>query len=55
MTLDLEPNAPSSFSLEPNAIQLFKFDGDAVVSHISYISDSEGPYPFFDEQGNLID
>lgn len=55
VTLDLEPDAPSSFSLEPNAIQLFKFDGDSVVSHISYINDSEGPYPFFDEQGKLID
>ncbi|GEA61209.1 phosphodiesterase [Vibrio comitans] len=55
VTLDLDKNAPSSFSLEPNAIQLLKFEGDSVVSHISYISDSEGPYPFFNAQGNLID
>ncbi|MCF4173046.1 phosphodiesterase [Vibrio sp. McD22-P3] len=55
VTLDLEPNAPSSFSLEPRAIQLLKFENDSVVSHISYIEDSDGPHPFFDEQGRLID
>lgn len=55
VTLDLDSNAPSSFSLEPTAIQLLKFEPESVVSHISYISDSEGPFPFFDEQGNLID
>ncbi|WP_241901273.1 hypothetical protein [Vibrio sp. 10N.286.49.B3] len=55
VTLDLAPNASPSFSLEPTAIQLLKFEGKSVVSHISYISDSDGPYPFFNEKGLLID
>ncbi|MDN2483355.1 phosphodiesterase [Vibrio agarivorans] len=55
VTLDLDPNAPSSFSLEPTAIQLLTIEQQSVVSHLSFINDSEGPYPFFDEQGNLID
>ncbi|MDR9828265.1 phosphodiesterase [Vibrio sp. FNV 38] len=55
VTLDLNPGAASSFSLEPNAIQLIKFQAESVVSHISYINDSEGPFAFFDEKGHLID
>ncbi|UPR58412.1 phosphodiesterase [Vibrio sp. ED004] len=55
VTLDLDPNACSSFSLEPKAIQLLTVEGNSVVSHISYIEDSDGPYPFFDESGALID
>ncbi|MEZ9252007.1 metallophosphoesterase [Vibrio cyclitrophicus] len=55
VTLDLDPNACSSFSLEPKAIQLLTVKGRTVVSHISYIDDSDGPYPFFDEKGALID
>jgi len=58
VTLDLNPNAPSRFSLEPPAIQLFKLAPDSVVSHISYIEAGEksaGPFPFFDENNKLID
>lgn len=55
VTLDLDPSAPSSFSLEPCAIQLLTLEAESVVSHISYINDSEGPFPFFDQDGNLID
>ncbi|MGO2514461.1 MULTISPECIES: phosphodiesterase [Marinomonas] len=58
VTLDLNPNAPSKFSLEPPAIQLFKLGLDSVVSHISYIESGEksaGPFPFFDENNKLID
>ncbi|MCX2757386.1 phosphodiesterase [Vibrio sp. Sgm 22] len=55
VTLDLDPKANSSFSLEPKAIQLLTIAKKSVVSHISYIEDSDGPYPFFDEYGALID
>jgi 3',5'-cyclic AMP phosphodiesterase CpdA len=58
VTLDLNPNAPSSFSLEPPAIQLFKLKPDSVTGHISYIiskDDVVGPFPFFDENNKLID
>ena len=58
VTLDLTPNGPSSFSLEPPAIQLFKLDEDSITSHISYILSADkkiGPFPFFDENNKLID
>ncbi|MGF1700212.1 phosphodiesterase [Photobacterium makurazakiensis] len=55
VTLDLDPEAPSSFSMEPPAIRLFTLGEDTIVSHLSYIKDSEGPYPFFDENNQLID
>ena len=58
VTLDLRPNAPSRFSLEAPAIQLFKLTPNSIVSHISYISkdkDDAGPYPFFDANNRLID
>lgn len=55
VTLDLMPDAPSSFSLEPRAIQLFRLTTEGIASHISYIADSDGPYPFFDTQNRLID
>ncbi|GLS90432.1 3',5'-cyclic adenosine monophosphate phosphodiesterase CpdA [Psychromonas marina] len=55
VTLDLKPEADSSFSLEPAAIRLFILDQDTVISHLSYIDHSDGPYPFFDQLGNLID
>ncbi|WP_073604621.1 phosphodiesterase [Vibrio aerogenes] len=54
VTLDLDPRAPSSFSLEPEAIQLLTLTPDSVVSHLSYIHASEGPFPFFDEHHQLI-
>ncbi len=58
VTLDLTPNGPSSFSLEPPAIQLFKLDEGSITSYISYILSADkkiGPFPFFDENNKLID
>ncbi|WP_428243498.1 phosphodiesterase [Gynuella sp.] len=58
VTLDLRVDAPSSFSLEAPAIQLFKLAPESIVSHISYIDKTgktQGPYPFFDEHNKLID
>ena len=55
VSLDLDPKAPSSFSLEPVAIQLFRLSPEGITSHISYIDDADGPYPFFDENNQLID
>lgn len=55
VTLDLAPHADPSFMLEAPAIQLFKLVGSNIVSHLSYINDTKGPYPFFDNKGRLID
>jgi 3',5'-cyclic AMP phosphodiesterase CpdA len=55
VSLDLRLDAPSSFCFEPGAIQLFKLTSDGIVSHISYIDQHEGPFPFFDAEHRLID
>ncbi len=54
--LDLRKNAPSSFSMEPPATRIFRFNENGyLVSHLSYIGEFDGPYPFFDGGGRLID
>lgn len=57
VSLNLTANARSSFTIEPPAIRLFQGHGNAIVSHLSYINEAhkDGPYPFFDAQGQLID
>lgn len=46
-TLDLEPNAPLMFSMEPPAVALHQWrPGTGLVTHLSYIGDYDGPYPF---------
>jgi 3',5'-cyclic AMP phosphodiesterase CpdA len=55
VTLDLDPQAPACFSLEPRAIQLFRLEPGGIFSHISYIDAVDGPYPFFDNNHRLID
>ena len=56
VALDLDPRGPSAFSLEPPAclIHAWRPEGQ-LVSHISYIGRFDGPYPFFDAEGRLID
>jgi len=55
VALDLSPQAPSHFKMEPPAFQLHAWrPGIGVVSHTAYIGEFAGPYPFF--QGDqLID
>lgn len=49
VSLDLEATAKAAtFTMEPPAYQLHLWTQDAgVVSHMQYIDDYEGPYPFF--------
>ena len=55
VTLDLSPDAPSCFMMEPPAIRLHAWTAeDGWLSHTSYIGKFDGPYPFF-EDGGLID
>lgn len=55
-TLDLDPGGPSSFTMDPPAIRLFRFGGDGnVVSHLSYIGVFDGPHPYFTSDGRLVD
>lgn len=52
--LDLRPDAPSAFRLEPVGITLHRWDGTQLVTHTAFVGTHEGPYPFF-ENGKLID
>ncbi|PKF80679.1 phosphodiesterase [Vibrio sp. vnigr-6D03] len=54
VALDFDKEGIPAFQMEPKAIQLFKVDDKGVLSHVSYIGDYEGPFPFFDKEG-LVD
>lgn len=49
VVLDLDPDAPSRFLMEPPSYQLHLWrDGTGLVSHTAFIGDFAGPYPFHD-------
>jgi 3',5'-cyclic AMP phosphodiesterase CpdA len=55
VVLDLSPEAPSRFVIEPPGFQLHVWEPNAgLVTHTAFIGDFDGPYPFYDSQG-LID
>ncbi|WP_028224356.1 phosphodiesterase [Paraburkholderia ferrariae] len=55
VTLDLAPGAPSTFTLEPPAFALHRYDPrSGLVTHHAYVDESEGPYPFHEPSGDLI-
>lgn len=55
VALDLDPQAPSQFMLEPPGFQLHLWDADAgLISHTAYVGEFDGPYPFYDGD-QLID
>ena len=56
VVLDLRPDAPSAFVLEPGAFALHYWNsGEGLVSHHAYVEQFDGPYPFFDDDGGLVD
>jgi 3',5'-cyclic AMP phosphodiesterase CpdA len=56
VALDLDPEGPSAFSLDPPACLIHTWTPEGrLVSHISFIGRFDGPYPFFDAAGRLID
>ncbi len=54
VALDLQPEAPSAWMLEPPAFRVHAWDGQRLVSHLAASGIFEGPYPFH-ENGTLID
>ncbi|CAM2159179.1 phosphodiesterase [Paraburkholderia tropica] len=55
VTLDLAADAPSSFTLEPPAFALHRYDAArGIVTHHAYVEASDGPYPFHEPSGELI-
>jgi len=55
VALDIDPEAPSAFRMEPPGFMLHWWNGTGLVSHTATIGDFAGPFPFFDAQGRLID
>ncbi|WP_249975410.1 phosphodiesterase [Vreelandella olivaria] len=55
VSLDLTPNGPSSFQLEPPGYLLHQWSSiNGMVTHQGFIKHYPGPFPFFDTNG-LID
>lgn len=55
VALDLRPNGPSAFRLEPPGYHLHYWNGNNLITHTAAIGDYPGPYPFFMADGTLID
>ncbi|MFN7572776.1 MAG: phosphodiesterase [Betaproteobacteria bacterium] len=54
VALDLSPDAPDDFVLEPPGYQLHTLTASGLVTHTAYVGRFAGPYPFR-EGGRLID
>ena len=56
VAFDLSEDAPHDFLLEPPACALHYWRPDTgLISHLTFIEDCEGPYPFCAEDGSYID
>lgn len=55
VVFDLCPDGPPYFTVEPPACQILFWDNRTLIRHLSYIGQYDGPYPFFDSDGRLID
>jgi Icc protein len=55
IVLDIDPAAPSHFCLEPPGYLLHWWNEGKLISHTALIGQYPGPYPFFSEDGKLID
>lgn len=56
VTLNLMPHGPSDFMMEPPSVRLFRIDEEAhITSHLHFIGAFEGPYPFYEPDGGLVD
>ncbi|WP_347554245.1 phosphodiesterase [Robbsia sp. KACC 23696] len=66
--LDLRDDAPSAFTMEPPTAVIHRWQpapglpadprsglGGGLVSHLSYLATYDGPYPFHEPDGGLID
>ncbi|WP_109483199.1 phosphodiesterase [Paraburkholderia sp. C35] len=56
VALDLRDDAPSAFMMEPPAFALHRYDSvDGLITHHAYVDAADGPYPFYEPEGALID
>ncbi|SEA68391.1 phosphodiesterase [Rubrimonas cliftonensis] len=47
--IDLRADAVASFDLDPGAVMVHRWRGDALVSHVSSTEPAPGPFPFYAE------
>ncbi len=56
VALDLTENIDPAFSIDPPAYRLAYLNEDnRLITHLSFIGDFDGPYPFFNADGTLVD
>ncbi|KVT55928.1 phosphodiesterase [Burkholderia ubonensis] len=56
VAFDLRDHAPSAFRLEPPAFAVHRHTPDAgVITHHVYVDEGDGPYPFYEPTGELVD
>jgi 3',5'-cyclic-AMP phosphodiesterase len=56
VALDLADDALSRFVMEPPGFQLHLWtEGHGLVTHTAVLGDYDGPHPFYDASGKLID
>jgi 3',5'-cyclic AMP phosphodiesterase CpdA len=52
--LDISVQAPAMFRMEPPGYLLHWWSGMGLVTHQVHAVESDGPYPFFDDNGTLM-
>ncbi|MHA6889543.1 phosphodiesterase [Ralstonia pseudosolanacearum] len=56
VALDLDPEGAPGFVMEPPAYRVHAWvPGQGLVSHLAYVGAFDGPHPFFEPDGRLID
>ncbi|KHK58120.1 metallophosphatase [Burkholderia sp. A9] len=56
VAFDLRADAPSAFRLEPPAFAVHFHTPEAgMTSHHVYVDEGDGPYPFYEPSGELVD
>ena len=55
--LDINTKKPPMFIMEPPTIRIFNLNlkNENVVSHLSFVNKYDGPYPFYSDDGLLLD
>lgn len=54
VTLDLAPEAPSTFHMEPPGILVHRVTGGTLLTHLSFVGAYPGPHPFFSTGTRLV-
>ncbi len=56
VAFDLRADGPAVFTMEPPAFHMHYWrENQGFVSHLCYVGEFDGPYPFFTEDGRLIE